>query len=112
MITRFWGEGENAVVFDFGGEIQTFYPVCPNCPYRGAWDISYMTPDECQSLRVHAAFDGCWSFGVGMTLEDLSFPEGWNYKFVTSPGGPEDPPLYSIVLTMDVPDGASLEEAW
>lgn len=71
-----------------------------------------MTSDECQSLRVHAAFDGCWSFGVGMTLEDLSFPEWWNYKFVTSPGGPEDPPLYSIVLTMDVPDGASLEEAW
>lgn len=46
-------------------------------------------------MRIHAIYDGCWSFAVGMVDEEIPLPD-WPVR-LTSEG-------YSMVLEIDVPD--------
>lgn len=46
-------------------------------------------------MRVHAIYDGCWSFAVGMVDKAIPLPE-WPVR-VTSEG-------YTTVVEIDVPD--------
>lgn len=49
-------------------------------------------------MNVHAFYDGCWSFGIGMVDEDVALPD-WPTR-LKSPGGRG----YTTRLEIDIPD--------
>lgn len=59
--------------------------------YRGCWNLG-------GRLRVHAVYDGCWSFAVGQVDESIPLPD-WPVR-LKWPGGRG----YSTRLEIDVPD--------
>ena len=48
-------------------------------------------------MRVHALYDGCWSFAIGQVDEDISLPD-WPFRITQHERG------YSTQLEIDVPD--------
>ncbi len=46
-------------------------------------------------MRIHAIYDGCWSFAVGQVDEDIALPD-WPIR-IRSEG-------YSAIVEIDVPD--------
>lgn len=59
-----------------------------NGPYMGAFNLG-------GKIRVHAIYDGCWSFAVGKVDEDIPLP---NWPTRISETG------YTMRLEIDVPD--------
>lgn len=59
--------------------------------YHGSFNLGGL-------MRVHAIYDGCWSFAVGQVDEDIPLPD-WPVR-VRWPGGRG----YSTRLEVDVPD--------
>jgi hypothetical protein len=53
-------------------------------------------------MRVHAFYDGCWSFAVGQVDEDLPLPL-WPLRIEQSPEN-----NYSTQLTIECPDDVQL----
>lgn len=53
-------------------------------------------------MRIHAIYDGCWSFAVGQVGEDIPLPD-WPIRILAQPGTP-----YSMRLEIDVPKNAKV----
>jgi hypothetical protein len=80
------------------------------------WQGDLAPPGEVEQMRVHCWYDndGCWQVGVGMVDEDVPFP-AWPLSFaqggVTADalaGKAPATPRYSVVLTIDAPEGTRL----
>lgn len=73
------------------------------------WHGDLIAPDGA-AMRVMGWYGpgGCWLFGVGQVDADKAFP-GWPVS--VGPGG-ADTCAYSVVLTIDAPDGTKLANAW
>jgi hypothetical protein len=54
------------------------------------------------ALRIHAIYDGCWCFAVGLIDEDIPLPD-WPIRILNSTKC-----SYSVALEIDVPDGTLL----
>lgn len=63
-------------------------------------EISYGVIDIGGKMRVHAIYDGCWSFAVGQVEEDKPLPD-WPVRHMGSSG-------YTAVLEIDIPKGVML----
>ncbi len=50
-----------------------------------------------QGVRVHAIYDGCWSFAIGLLDEDRSLPNYWTFGLQQEHG-------YSMKLIVDTKD--------
>lgn len=53
-------------------------------------------------MRVHAFYDGCWSFAVGQVDEDIPLP-AWPVRITQHPET-----KYTVLLEIDVPDDVKL----
>lgn len=53
-------------------------------------------------MRIHAIYDGCWSFAVGQIDEEIPLPD-WPIRIGRTPEC-----AYSTLLEIDVPDDAKL----
>lgn len=62
--------------------------------------------DGTDTLRVHAIWDGCWSFAVGQCDESLPLPN-WPIRISQHRSLP-----YSTLLEIDAPAGAWLVNVW
>lgn len=67
--------------------------------WSGAWDIVAGT----ERLRVHAIYDGTWSFAPGLVSEDDELPS-WEVRV-----SPSEECGYSVKLTVVAPEGAVIE---
>lgn len=57
-------------------------------------------------MRIHAIFEGCWSFAVGQCDEELPMPD-WPIRITQ-----HDDPRYSVLLEIDAPEGTELVNVW
>ena len=76
------------------------------------WRGDLRAPDG-SFMRVHALYDGCWSFAPGMVGEDHPFP-AWPFM-ITPHQGFEDSTFkvpYTVLLEIDAPDGTELVNVW
>lgn len=67
-----------------------------------------------EAMRVHALYDDCWHVAIGQADEAIPLP-GWATQIRQHTGGlfPGDRPIpYSVVLTIDAPDGTRLDNVW
>lgn len=53
-------------------------------------------------MRIHAIYDGCWSFAVAQVDEDIPLPD-WPVRVMQSTDTP-----YSTRLEIDVPDNVKV----
>ncbi len=62
--------------------------------------------DGTDMMRIHAIYDGCWSFAVGQCDESEPLPN-WPVRI-----GQHDDPGYSTLLEIDAPVGTRLVNVW
>jgi hypothetical protein len=70
------------------------------------WHGDLVAPGGREQMCVSAIYDGCWSFAVGQTMEDVPFPD-WGNGFGQSPDV-----AYSVELRIDAPEGTRLTNIW
>ncbi|WP_141576074.1 hypothetical protein [Actinomadura sp. WMMA1423] len=66
------------------------------------------------AMRVHVLYDGCWHVAIGQVDESIPLPD-WPTQIRQHTGGmfPGDRPIsYSVVLTVEAPEGTRLENIW
>ena len=90
MKLEFWGSSDDLVEVE--GDFREEY---------GAWgggDVghkaSFAIVGEYGQARVHAIYDGCWSFALGQVDEDIEIPGYWTYAIGQKHG-------YSSFLAID-----------
>lgn len=77
--------------------------------YGGRGDIftTFLLAGPGGSVKVHAIYDGCWSFAVAQVAEGVPIPE-WQmtltHEMIREEIG------YSTVLTIEVPDGTAVAQ--
>jgi hypothetical protein len=73
------------------------------------WSGDLAPPGEVEQMRVHCWYDkdGCWQIGVGQVIEDNPLPP-WPISITQAPAMNPDDPGYSVLLTIDAPEGTRL----
>ena len=66
------------------------FNICKDGPYIATFNLG-------GKVRIHAFYDGCWSFAVGQVDEDIPLPD-WPIRITQHEKG------YSTQLEIDVPD--------
>lgn len=71
------------------------FNVIADGPYIAAFNLG-------GQMRVHAIYDGCWSFAVGQVDEDVQLPD-WPVRLSMQPGV-----AHSTRLEIDVPSNVKV----
>lgn len=100
--------GNRTIVFDGASDDlihvsgQLNYPECDEIdyaggdPYKGSFVLK--AGEHGGRMRVHAIYDGCWTFAPGLVDEDDEWP-GWPIRFRRTPQFRE----YTLVLEIEAP---------
>lgn len=72
------------------------------------WMGDLIAPDG-SPMRLYARYEvtGCWSVGVSQVTEEFQLP-GWPVTITQAPAMNPDNPGYSVLLTVDAPEGTRL----
>lgn len=102
MQATFYGSSDDLVEVTLGEQAEEFY-VNEERNYAGCADL--VGPNGVTLLKVHAIYDGCWTFAPGLEEEGAGFPEGVTFKIDL--GWDNN---YSTCLTIDgLPEGTKIE---
>lgn len=103
MRATFYGSSDDLVETTLGDRAEEFYVNEQQC-YAGCIDLVGAT--GVTLLKVHAIYDGCWTFAPGLEDEDAGWPEGVTFALgLASDNG------YSAHLTIDgLPEGTTFQE--
>lgn len=72
-----------------------FYATGTDGTYMGSFNLG-------GKMRIHALYDGCWSFAVGQVDEEIPLPD-WPIRIGRAPEC-----AYSTLLEINVPDDVRL----
>lgn len=102
MVTiAFWGASDDLVYVEMGDSIEKFSVMSdePRSMYAGSWRLK--TAANGASAVVHAIYDGCWSFAVGIDdpeATDAAEYPGWPIRVQQSAENE-----YTMQLEVDCP---------
>jgi hypothetical protein len=74
------------------------------------WHATLTAPDG-SAMQVVAWYNpgGCWLLGVGQTEENKELP---SWPVTVAQGGGRTSPAYSVVLSVEAPEGTRLGDVW